>query len=1107
MGKQQLSGRLGLLLVAVALVALALPAAPAPAFPVATDGVPPYEACSRVFPDPHAYWPSPAQVPLGQSPWAKGNANCKAVDFLGWDETITGLNYLADTLFPDFVQVYDLSKEGGRFDDVINQAKGDGMSAGLATNDLGRDKAPMYLVRVTDEEDTGTPIRQREHFAYALSIHGIERAGIEGGIRAIEDLATWGSCEKHGDADSPANCAQEAAGPDNPHPLLETMPEESISAGEALKKSAVWFMLSNPDGWRRGDKQRAAHKAEDGEAEPGFFYQRYNGNGMDMNRDWPTKGFTFRPFTPWSEPETRAVGKALKDIKENWTGGIDLHGQLIDRAFSFTLIGGSERPYDKDRRVLQFVKGAWADAETRLSWSPLIKSNDTPPACVEQGTDPQPNDPANCDPTERIYAVQWGTIWDTIDYTVTGDLGGWMDSPMGLNADGIDNEMSLSHLSNCGVGTCFAPDAEQLHVDGNKSLIYAMMHYSLVGENTDFTYDGKAAYLHNPDRIRHKGSELSTKPEDFDGPPQADEPDIVIDHQGGDSYHEFEVKGPDDGFYNGGISAQFTFSNLGAVSPGTMNELAIDMYRSPESDPPRRPGETDPEDENWQTVNTYYNQADTYQQAGAQIDVNSPKPGLYRLRVTGDVPAEFNVDLSFTDEAAWPDPGQRPYNVSNMDFFDSLQPFLAHDKKLVPVDIDDVLAGKVDLEKFDSLIAADNAFLPGYSEAPVLNNPQDTITATEPCLCPAPGAGTRVPGSSHFFEFDIKPGNAKMEARVESGTVIDPDLYLQRQLDDGTWTDDVASGESGRTSLETLTLFKPRPGHYRLEIHNWAGSAPGPLDITVKFSGEPATAAVAARGGGFTRADRNDMADIVKKFVLGGGNLVLTDDSLRALEWMGLVGEQTIFEQTVYAGYMEFSADKGASSTYDDPLAARVNQPGAAEGDNHRHQITEPVPLGYSIHDASGGDVGSMPQWGVDKKAWEKAGGRVVGVVGAEDVTLGELELGKGVVRIAGAMLTTPTEEFDHPYGLGSYGITYSGYEVFRNLLDWDRDAADDDDNDGSGGSGPTGGGRDRDDDGGGGSAPTGDGRELPATGGGIALALATLASGLLIRRRLQSRR
>src|SRR5688572_17918821 len=40
-----------------------------------------YAQCGRVFPDPQAYGPSPTPAP-GESPWAKGNAACRAVDFI-----------------------------------------------------------------------------------------------------------------------------------------------------------------------------------------------------------------------------------------------------------------------------------------------------------------------------------------------------------------------------------------------------------------------------------------------------------------------------------------------------------------------------------------------------------------------------------------------------------------------------------------------------------------------------------------------------------------------------------------------------------------------------------------------------------------------------------------------------------------------------------------------------------------------------------------------------------------------------------------------------------------------------------------------------------------
>ena len=159
-----------------------------------------------------------------------------------------------------------------------------------------------------------------------------------------------------------------------PHPLLEATPNKSMTAGEALQRSVVYFIYPNPDGWLRGERTTGTQ-----------FFQRYNGNGMDLNRDWPEQGYTFRPYTPWSEPETaRSARSSKRSVRRTrkgnpkWTGGIDLHGQLVDRAFCFTLIGGSERPYDKNQRVLQTVKGAWADAEKRLAWSPLIKPNDAP---------------------------------------------------------------------------------------------------------------------------------------------------------------------------------------------------------------------------------------------------------------------------------------------------------------------------------------------------------------------------------------------------------------------------------------------------------------------------------------------------------------------------------------------------------------------------------------------------------------------------------------------------------------------------------------------------------------------------------------------------------
>jgi hypothetical protein len=50
-------------------------------------------------------------------------------------------------------------------------------------------------------------------------------------------------------------------------------------------------------------------------------------------------------------------------------------------------------------------------------------------------------------------------------------------------------------------------------------------------------------------------------------------------------------------------------------------------------------------------------------------------------------------------------------------------------------------------------------------------------------------------------------------------------------------------------------------------------------------------------------------------------------------------------------------------------------------------------------------------------------------------VTLGELRLGSGTIRIAGGLLPQPSTANDHPLGIEPYALTYSGYILVRNLV------------------------------------------------------------------------
>ena len=871
-----------------------------------------YLACARVFPDPHAYWPSPANSP-NRSPYAKGNAECASADFVSYQQMIDGMTFMESRLFPRFVQFLKLERDFGSNTNCSTSTRPDVLcSAGLPRQGVPatRVRSDLYMVRVTDEASS-IPESQKKHFVFPLSIHGIERAGAEAGVRAAEDLATWGYCEavQAGGltANGLTNCAQEAP---IPHPLIETQPAgpENLTTGGILKRATIYFVFANADGWRRGDPDNLAR-----------FFMRYNGNGVDLNRDWPALGFVNRPYTPWSEPETRGFGKVLRQIKSKWDGGIDLHGQLIDRAFSFTLMGASERDYAKDQRILQFVKGAWADASRRLDWHPQIEPNDSsiPQVCQR--------DPVqNLNVCNYMYGVQWGTVWDTINYQVTGSFGDWIDSPIGLDADGIDNEMSMSHLSNCGIGSCYLQDYEQAHVDGNKSLVYAMVNYTLLPENTQFEAPGKVAYLTDPARLSHPGSTTPTPPPNLS--PQPDQLGIILNN-GNNFRYNFQVFDKDSNppYYNGGLEGRMTAVNIGGISGVSATSSLILERRAENGEPPiAQDGGCGANGDDWEEVNRYFNQASTYAQAGQAVHANSPQAGEWRVCVTGGLTTNagsgaIHLDVLFSTEKAWENPGQLPYSASNVKFFDDLAQYM-DPGQLVPVTMSEISSGAVNLNQFNSLVIAD------------------------------------------------------------------------------------------RPHAELSQLADPRP-----------------------------------------------LASKLKAFVAEGGNLVLTDGALQLVGSMGFVAPANIARNHVYAGYIGFTSNGGSNETYTDPLAANIDQPGAAEGSGHRHQTYEPVPLGFDIGSRtscsgepppiSTGNCTS-PVWTIQQTSWQAptggaSNGRTVGQIGSNRTGFGELRYGDGRVRIVGALLPMPTERYFHPLGLADYALTYSGYQVLKNTLQWDRPPTD----------------------------------------------------------------
>ena len=651
----------------------------------------------RIFPDPQGC----TNGAPGTSPFAKGNV-C-AADFIQHDEMRRGLMFLEQT-FPSMTRFYQLSKDfrcNGEAAATEDEGCKRFLSAGLPVSDdtttpdapIERDRRRLHMVRITDET-APMPLKKRKWYIFPLSIHGIERAGVEGGLRAAEDLATWGACENlpADQIETYVDCEAEVTGNEQkPYPLLEATPNESISAGDALKKSVVVFVMPNPDGWLRGDRMR-----DHGEPSSSF-YQRYNGNGVDINRDWPTLGWTFRPYTPASEPESKAFGRVLRDLgptpngDPRWEGGIDLHGQLIDRAFSFTLLGAGQFDFGENQAILQTVEGAWRDAENRLGWSTIIKPNEAPE-----------DDP-------RVYGVQWGTVWDTIDYTITGGFGDWIGSPLGLGAKvPIDNEMSLSHLSTCGVGTCYVPEFEQLHVDGNKSLVYAMVNYGLKPENKNFRTKGRVAYVRNRGVVKERTDRNAAPPRFTKLPPQEDiEGEMLLETN--DYTFQFPVLGPKDGHYNGGLEAQLTCVTSD-VNPNCELTDAV-LERKVKKGEERPPECGPPPEECWEVINTYFLQGVGYSATGKALHGNLPQKGQWRVRLEGQesqVTGGFELDINFTREKAWSDPGQIGFKATSMKFWRDLERFA--EPSLSPLTIGEIKNTNAWKRRYDTIAVTNRVY-------------------------------------------------------------------------------------------------------------------------------------------------------------------------------------------------------------------------------------------------------------------------------------------------------------------------------------------------------------------------------------------------------------
>ncbi len=319
----------------------------------------------------------------------------------------------------------------------------------------------IWVARVTDE--SVAPEGKKQVLA-SLSVHGTEPAGREGGIRYLEDLARWWAA---GEQDR----------------TLYSGPHE-LSLGEALAGAELYLAWLNPDGWAAGDLATDLP-----------VFARGNATGSDLNREFPTTGWTKLENTQLSEPE--AVGwTTFVDSLPNLVTATDIHGELTSNTGSFADMmwpAGEWTPKEQAqelalaRHMVQTIERKFA--EGNVAWTMI-----TEPAAGDQGA------------TIGVATkpAEFATAYDIVGYDDSGFMGDFFVSRGAIE---IDVEAFLSHLV---PGTAWLAPLEQGHVAGVRGILETVLVEAFFTQEAELDLDlGNVAYVDDPATVS------STDEDDF----------------------------------------------------------------------------------------------------------------------------------------------------------------------------------------------------------------------------------------------------------------------------------------------------------------------------------------------------------------------------------------------------------------------------------------------------------------------------------------------------------------------------------------------------------------------------------------------------------------
>ena len=304
----------------------------------------------------------------------------------------------------------------------------------------------IWVIEITDFQ---APEAGKLPVLVSTGVHGVERAGVEGSVRYAEDLARW------------ATAASQPGGQDR---LLRNGTEVdsiAVPVSTALRRVHLYMAAINPDGWSDGDLDNTPPR-----------FTRGNGNGEDLNREFPTMGWTNTGNPPLTAPEAIAWTRFARMIDPVTTA--DLHGEL------------------------ESANNAYADIMLPAGqWDPLVQAQHERLARHMK---------SNIERyfREKVVALgqsaavplkpaEYATGYDVVGYDAAGFMGDFFSQ---LGAIDVDIEHMLSHEVPNNV---WIPAHEEAHVAAVRGEIETLIVEAIAADNVRVSLDvRRTGYLFDP---------------------------------------------------------------------------------------------------------------------------------------------------------------------------------------------------------------------------------------------------------------------------------------------------------------------------------------------------------------------------------------------------------------------------------------------------------------------------------------------------------------------------------------------------------------------------------------------------------------------------------